>query len=54
MTSDTPIARPAEPEEIDAIAAFLASADASIMTGSVVVADAGASCVDLPTLAFVS
>lgn len=53
VTRDTPLARPAEPDEIAAVAAFLASSDASIMTGSVVVADAGASCVDLPTLAFV-
>jgi meso-butanediol dehydrogenase / (S,S)-butanediol dehydrogenase / diacetyl reductase len=52
VTRDTPLGRPAEPGEIASIAAFLASDDASIMTGTVTVADAGAGCVDLPTIAF--
>jgi meso-butanediol dehydrogenase / (S,S)-butanediol dehydrogenase / diacetyl reductase len=36
------------------VIAFLLSEDAAVMTGSVVVADAGASAVDLPTIAFAS
>jgi NAD(P)-dependent dehydrogenase (short-subunit alcohol dehydrogenase family) len=53
VTKDVPLARPAEVEEIANLVAFLASAEASAMTGAVVVADCGANCVDLPTLAFV-
>jgi len=53
VTKDLPLARPAEAEEIAGLIAFLASPEASAMTGAVVVADCGASCVDLPTLAFV-
>jgi meso-butanediol dehydrogenase / (S,S)-butanediol dehydrogenase / diacetyl reductase len=49
---DTPLGRPGEPEEVAAVVAFLASSEASLMTGSVVVADAGAGAVDLPTIAF--
>ena len=36
-----PLGRPARPEEIAAVAAFLASDDASYMTGSIVAADGG-------------
>lgn len=53
VTKDVPLRRPAESEEIANLVAFLASSEASAMTGSVVVADCGAGCVDLPTLAFV-
>jgi meso-butanediol dehydrogenase / (S,S)-butanediol dehydrogenase / diacetyl reductase len=52
VTKDVPLRRPAEADEIAGLVAFLASAEASAMTGSVVVADCGAGCVDLPTLAF--
>lgn len=52
VTKDVPLRRPAEPEEIADLVAFLASREASVMTGAVVVADGGATCVDLPTLAF--
>jgi meso-butanediol dehydrogenase/(S,S)-butanediol dehydrogenase/diacetyl reductase len=52
VVGDTPLARVAEPDEIASVIAFLASAEASAMTGSVVVADGGAGAVDLPTLAF--
>jgi NAD(P)-dependent dehydrogenase (short-subunit alcohol dehydrogenase family) len=52
VTKDVPLRRPAESEEIAGLVAFLASPEASAMTGAVVVADCGATCVDLPTLAF--
>ncbi|MFB8281348.1 SDR family NAD(P)-dependent oxidoreductase [Nocardia colli] len=52
VTRDTPLGRPVEPAEIATIIAFLLSADSAAMTGSVVTADAGASAVDLPTIAF--
>ncbi|MGH8880891.1 MAG: SDR family NAD(P)-dependent oxidoreductase [Stackebrandtia sp.] len=52
-TKDVPLRRPAEADEIASLVAFLASSEASAMTGAVVVADCGANCVDLPTLAFV-
>ena len=47
-----PLGRPATPEEVANVIAFLASEEASMMTGSTVVIDGGASAVDLPTLAF--
>lgn len=53
VTKDVPLQRPAEAGEIAELIAFLASPAASAMTGAVVVADCGANCVDLPTLAFV-
>ncbi|UBH05713.1 3-oxoacyl-ACP reductase [Leucobacter sp. Psy1] len=52
VTSDVPLGRPGEPEEIAAIARFLGSRQSSYMTGAVLVADGGAHIVDLPTLAF--
>jgi meso-butanediol dehydrogenase / (S,S)-butanediol dehydrogenase / diacetyl reductase len=52
VTADVPLGRPATADEIASICAFLASDDASIMTGAVVMADGGGSVVDLPTLAF--
>lgn len=53
VTSDVPLGRPAEPEEIAEAACFLASGAASIINGAVLVADGGSGVVDLPTLAFV-
>lgn len=52
VTSEVPLRRPAEPSEIASIVSFLASDDASIVTGAVILADGGAHIVDLPTLAF--
>lgn len=51
-TKHTPLGRPARSDEIASAIAFLASDDASIITGTTLFADAGASCVDLPTIAF--
>lgn len=52
VTRDIPLARPAEADEVANVIAFLASPEATAMTGSVVVVDCGATCVDLPTIAF--
>ncbi len=51
-TAQVPLRRPAEPAEIAAVVAFLASSDASAVTGAVITADCGATAVDLPTTAF--
>lgn len=51
-TSEVPLRRPAAPAEVAGICRFLASDDASVITGAVLMADGGASTVDLPTLAF--
>ncbi len=40
----TPMARIGEPDEIAAVVLFLASDAASLMTGSIVLADAGYTC----------
>jgi NAD(P)-dependent dehydrogenase (short-subunit alcohol dehydrogenase family) len=47
-----PLRRMADPDEIAAVIAFLASKDASFMTGTSVVVDGGGSIVDVGTLAF--
>lgn len=51
-TKDVPLRHPATAAEVADICLFLAGPKSSIMTGSVVVADGGATSVDLPTLAF--
>lgn len=51
-TSDTPLRRPAEAEEVANLVWFLASAQASAITGAVIPIDGGATAADVPTLAF--
>lgn len=52
VTQHVPLRRPAQPEEIASIVRFLASAEASYITGATIVADGGAHIVDLPTVQF--
>lgn len=52
VTADVPLRRPAEAHEIASICRFLLSDEAAILTGASIVADGGASIVDVPTLAF--
>jgi meso-butanediol dehydrogenase/(S,S)-butanediol dehydrogenase/diacetyl reductase len=52
VCADVPLRRPASAEEIAKVCRFLASADASIITGATLVADGGSSIVDVPTLAY--
>lgn len=54
VCQDVPLRRPASAEEIARVCRFLASPDASIVTGAVLVADGGSTIVDIPTLAFTS
>ncbi|SFV05607.1 SDR family NAD(P)-dependent oxidoreductase [Pseudoduganella namucuonensis] len=52
VTADVPLRRAATPGEIAEVCLFLASEQASIITGAVLTADGGATIVDVPTLAF--
>jgi meso-butanediol dehydrogenase/(S,S)-butanediol dehydrogenase/diacetyl reductase len=53
VTRDVPLGRAAEPEEIADVCLFLASAQASMVTGAVLTVDRGSTIVDVPTLALV-
>lgn len=52
VTAEVPLRRPALAEEIASVCRFLASAEASIVTGACLVADGGSTIVDVPTLAY--
>ena len=52
VTRHLPLRRAAEPEEIAGIGAFLASSDASVISGATIVADGGGLVVDVGMLAF--
>ena len=50
-TSQVPLRRPGQPEEVATICFFLATPDSALLMGAVLIADGGAHIVDLPTLA---
>lgn len=52
VTGDIPLRRVAEPGDVAAAVRFLASREASYITGATLVVDGGAHIVDVPTLAF--
>ncbi|WP_199433691.1 SDR family NAD(P)-dependent oxidoreductase [Qaidamihabitans albus] len=52
VTRDVPLGRPAAPEEIAGVVAFLLGPDATYVHGATLVVDGGAHIVDVPTLAF--
>ncbi|MEO5738714.1 MAG: SDR family oxidoreductase, partial [Variovorax sp.] len=52
VTRDVPMGRAASPEDVANAELFLASPSASMITGSSLMVDGGASAVDLPTIAF--
>src|SRR5580704_1789733 len=51
-TAQVPLRKPAEPAEVAAVVAFLASGHASAVSGAVLTVDCGGTAVDLPSIAF--
>ncbi len=54
VTSNVPLGRPATAQDVADAVLFLASDKASMVTGTSLMVDGGASAVDLPTIAFAS
>lgn len=52
VTRDVPLGRPAQPDEVADTVLYLASPYASMVTGTSLLVDGGASAVDLPTIEF--
>lgn len=52
VTKDVPLGRPAQAEEVADAVLYLASSRASMVNGTFLMVDGGASAVDLPTIAF--
>lgn len=54
VTKDVPLGRPVSAEDVANAVCFLASGEASMISGAILTVDGGAGTVDLPTLAFAS
>jgi NAD(P)-dependent dehydrogenase (short-subunit alcohol dehydrogenase family) len=52
LTAHTPLRRMAEPDELAGVVLWLAAADSTFVTGSVIIADGGAHIVDIGTIDF--